>query len=33
MTRFWKTRLIAQKFKFDLLLVLNSSIFAEQNGS
>ena len=32
MTRFWKTRLIAQKLKFELLVPLNSSIFAEQNG-
>ena len=31
-TRFWKTRLIAQKLKFELLVPLNSSIFAEQNG-
>ena len=31
--RFWKTWLIVQKLKFKLLLVLNSSIFAEQNGS
>ena len=31
-TRFWKTWLIVLKLKFELLLVLNSSIFAEQNG-
>ena len=28
-TRFWKSWLITQKLKFELLLVLNSSIFAE----
>ena len=27
-----ETRLIAQKLKFELLVPLNSSIFAEQNG-
>ena len=32
-TQFWKTRTIAQKSKFELLVALNSSTFAEQNGS